>query len=263
MIQQAIILAGGRGTRLSEETTLRPKPLVEIVVAPILWHIMKIFYAQGVTDFVICLGYKGYLIKEFFANYSLHRSDVTFDFGSHEIHYHKNRAERWRVTLVDTGEETMTGGRLKRIKSYLSSNPFLMTYGDGVADIDLSHLIKSHYESDCRATVTAVTPPGRFGALTLDSDHRVSHFQEKPQGDHSLINGGFFVLDPSTLDLIKDDQTIWEREPLETLAREKQLNAYRHSGFWHPMDTMRDRLYLDDLWQKNKAPWKLWNEGSA
>lgn len=263
MIRQAVILAGGRGTRLSEETTLRPKPLVEIGGAPILWHIMKIFYAQGVTDFIICLGYKGYLIKEFFANYSLHRSDVTFDFATHAIHYHRNRAERWRVTLVDTGEETMTGGRLKRIKPHLTANPFLMTYGDGVADIHLEKLIDSHNRSGCRATVTAVTPPGRFGALTLDHNGRVANFQEKPQGDRSIINGGFFVLDPSTLDLIKDDQTIWEREPLETLAHTKDLNAYRHQGFWHPMDTMRDRLYLDDLWQKNKAPWKLWNEGEA
>ncbi len=260
MIRQAVILAGGRGTRLSEETTLRPKPLVEIGGAPILWHIMKLFYAQGVQDFTICLGYKGYLIKEFFANYRLHRSDVTFDFSSGDIQYHKNRAENWRVTLIDTGEDTMTGGRLKRIRPHLTNSHFYMTYGDGVADIDLEHLASSHRASGKLATVTAVTPPGRFGALTLDDRNMVSQFQEKPEGDHSFINGGFFVLSPEVLDLIKGDETVWEREPLETLAKSSNLNAYRHNGFWHPMDTMRDRIYLDELWHNGRAPWKLWNE---
>ena len=263
MIRQAVILAGGRGTRLTEETTLRPKPLVEVGGAPILWHIMKLFYAQGVKEFIICLGYKGYLIKEYFANYSLHRSDVTFDFSSGEIRYHKNRAETWRVTLVDTGEDTMTGGRLKRIRSHLSDMPFYMTYGDGLADINLEHLASSHRASGKIATVTAVTPPGRFGALTLDEQNQVAQFQEKPEGDHSFINGGFFVMNPTALDLVKGDDTIWEREPLETLSRTKNLNAYRHTGFWQPMDTMRDRLYLDDLWQSGNAPWKLWQENGA
>lgn len=263
MIRQAVILAGGRGTRLTEETTLRPKPLVEIGGAPILWHIMKLFYAQGVKEFIICLGYKGYLIKEYFANYSLHRSDVTFDFSSGEIRYHKNRAETWRVTLIDTGEDTMTGGRLKRIRSHLSDMPFYMTYGDGLADINLEHLASSHRASGKIATVTAVTPPGRFGALTLDEQNQVAQFQEKPEGDHSFINGGFFVLNPTALDLVKGDDTIWEREPLETLSRTKNLNAYRHTGFWQPMDTMRDRLYLDGLWQSGNAPWKLWQENGA
>ena len=260
MIKKAVILAGGRGTRLSEETVIRPKPLIEIGGAPILWHIMKIYYAQGVKDFVICLGYKGYLIKEFFANYRLHRSDVSFDFSTGEIHYHTNGAENWRVTLIDTGEDTMTGGRLKRVAPHLGPDPFFMTYGDGVADIDLHQLEAAHHTSKKAATVTAVTPPGRFGALTLDTNNSVRRFQEKPEGDGGLINGGFFILEPSTLSLIKDDQTIWEREPLGQLAAEGKLGAYKHAGFWHPMDTMRDRLYLDDLWNSGRAPWKLWAE---
>ena len=260
---KAVILAGGLGTRLAEETSVRPKPMVEIGGKPILWHIMKIYAAHGISDFIICLGYKGYFIKEFFANYRLHRSDVQFDFSTGETHYHTNGAENWRVTLIDTGEDTMTGGRLKRVAPHLGPEPFFMTYGDGVADINLHHLEATHHRSKKAATVTAVTPPGRFGALTIDSDHSVRRFQEKPEGDGGLINGGFFVLDPSTLALVKDDQTIWEREPLAQLAADGKLGAYRHSGFWHPMDTMRDRLYLDDLWHKNKAPWKLWNEGEA
>lgn len=263
MIKQAVILAGGRGTRLSEETVTRPKPLIEIGGAPILWHIMKIFYAQGVQEFIICLGYKGYLIKEFFANYRLHRSDVRFDFSTGETHYHTNGAENWRVTLIDTGEDTMTGGRLKRVKSHLGRDAFYMTYGDGVADIDLKTLEASHRLSGKMATVTAVTPPARFGALTIDSQNSVSRFQEKPEGDGGLINGGFFILEPSTLDLIKGDQTIWEREPLGQLAADGELGAYKHTGFWHPMDTMRDRLYLEELWTSGRAPWKLWTEASA
>lgn len=259
MIKQAVILAGGRGTRIAEESVARPKPLIEIGGAPILWHIMKLFHCQGVTSFIICLGYKGYMIKEFFSNYALHRSDVTIDFKTKKTHFHKDNTEDWRVTLVDTGEDTMTGGRLKRIATHLDPGPFFMTYGDGVADIDLGKLSDHHRNAQTRATVTAVAPPGRFGALTLDSRGRVSEFQEKPDAD-GPINGGFFVLEPDVLDLIQGDQTIWEREPLETLARHKHLSAYRHNGFWHPMDTIRDRIYLDDLWHSGKAPWKIWSD---
>lgn len=259
MIKQAVILAGGRGTRIAEESVARPKPLIEIGDAPILWHIMKLFHCQGVTSFIICLGYKGYMIKEFFSNYALHRSDVTFDFKGKSTLFHKDNTEDWRVTLIDTGEDTMTGGRLKRVRHHLDHGPFFMTYGDGVADINLSHLYNHHRNAKTMATVTAVTPPGRFGALTLDDNNFVKEFQEKPDTD-GTINGGFFVLHPEALEFVRDDQTIWEREPLETLAHRKQLSAFRHTGFWHPMDTIRDRIYLDELWKSGKAPWKIWND---
>ena len=256
---KAVILAGGLGTRLSEETTIKPKPLVEIGGIPILWHIMKVFHHHGIREFVICLGYKGYLIKEFFANYLLHRSDVTLDFGTNAVSYHNRRAEDWKVTLVDTGEATMTGGRLKRIGAFLEEDPFFMTYGDGLADIDIGALLAFHRAHGRQATVTAVTPPGRFGALELDSSDRVLGFREKPRGDGGLINGGFFVLSPKTIDLIDGDATVWEREPLERLSASGELDAFRHEGFWHPMDTLRDKSYLDELWRTNTAPWKIWS----
>ncbi len=258
MINTAVILAGGLGTRLSEETGLRPKPLVEIGGAPILWHIMKIYYHQGVKEFVICLGYKGYLIKEFFANYLLHRSDVTIDFADNTVSYHNRRAEDWKVTLVDTGEATMTGGRLKRIAPMLREHPFFMTYGDGLADINLKSLYDHHIASGRKATVTSVRPPGRFGALDLTDNNIVKGFIEKPSGDGGFINGGFFVLAPDVFDLIDGDTTVWEGKPLETLAKSNQLAAYRHDGFWQPMDTLRDKTQLDELWQSGHAPWKIW-----
>jgi len=258
MIDTAVILAGGFGTRLSEETSLRPKPLVEIGGAPILWHIMKIYYHQGVKNFVICLGYKGYLIKEFFANYLLHRSDVTFDFSGDTIHYHNRRAEDWKVTLVDTGDATMTGGRLKRIQPFVEKNPFHITYGDGLANIDLQSLVQHHTDTNRKATVTSVRPPGRFGALDLDAEGSVKGFVEKPSGDGGYINGGFFILSPDTLNDIDGDMTVWEGKPLETLAKSGQLAAYRHEGFWQPMDTLRDKVYLEELWQSGQAPWKNW-----
>jgi len=258
MIDTAVILAGGFGTRLSEETSLRPKPLVEIGGAPILWHIMKIYYHQGVKNFVICLGYKGYLIKEFFANYLLHRSDVTFDFSGDTFHYHNRRAEDWKVTLVDTGDATMTGGRLKRIQPFVEKNPFHMTYGDGLANIDLQSLVQHHTDTNRKATVTSVRPPGRFGALDLDAEGSVKGFVEKPSGDGGYINGGFFILSPDTLNDIDGDMTVWEGKPLETLAKSGQLAAYRHEGFWQPMDTLRDKVYLEELWQSGQAPWKNW-----
>lgn len=258
MITKAVILAGGYGTRLSEETGLRPKPLIDIGGAPILWHIMKIYHQQGIKEFVICLGYKGYLIKEYFANYLLHRSDVTLDFSDDSVTYHNRRAEDWKVTLIDTGEATMTGGRLKRVASLLGDGPFCMTYGDGLANIDLKALIAHHQKEGCKATVTSVRPPGRFGALDLTSANRVSGFTEKPRGDGGLINGGFFVLSPDIFELIDGDETVWEGKPLETLAQSGELSAYRHDGFWHPMDTLRDKTYLEELWRMGNAPWKLW-----
>ena len=258
MINTAVILAGGLGTRLSEETGLRPKPLVEIGGAPILWHIMKLFYHQGVKEFVICLGYKGYMIKEFFANYLLHRSDVTFDFSDNKVSYHNRRAEDWKVSLIDTGDTTMTGGRLKRVAPMLRDEPFFMTYGDGLADINLASLYGHHIASGRKATVTSVRPPGRFGALDLADDGGVKGFIEKPSGDGGFINGGFFVLTPGVFDLIDADATVWERKPLETLAKTNELSAYRHEGFWQPMDTLRDKTQLDELWQSGQAPWKIW-----
>ena len=254
---KAVILAGGLGTRIGEETSLRPKPMIEIGGKPILWHILKILSCYGITEFIICLGYKGYLIKEYFANYFLHMSDVTFDMANNKMEVHQNSAEPWRVTLVDTGENTMTGGRLKRVKDYLGNEPFCFTYGDGVSDIDISRLVAFHLEQRTLATVTAVQPPGRFGSLDL-SHQKVISFQEKPKGDGGWISGGFFILSPRVVDYIAGDQTVWEREPMETLAREGQLAAYLHRGFWYAMDTLRDKIHLENLWQSGKAPWKIW-----
>ena len=253
---KAVILAGGLGTRLSEETTLKPKPMVEIGGRPILWHILKIYSSHGINDFVICAGYKGYIIKEYFANYFLHMSDVTFDMVNNSMEVHQKNAEPWRVTIVDTGDETMTGGRIKRVAPYLDG-PFCCTYGDGVGDIDITASIEFHKKSGLLATLTGVQPPGRFGSFQLDGD-RVTSFIEKPLGDGSWINGGFFVLDPKVIDHIADDSTIWERTPLEKLAADGQLGIFRHHGFWRPMDTLRDKHELEDLWDKRKAPWKSW-----
>jgi glucose-1-phosphate cytidylyltransferase len=254
---KVVLLAGGLGTRLSEETSARPKPMVEIGGRPILWHIMKIYSSAGLNDFVVCLGYKGYHIKEYFANYFLHMADVTIDIGKNSVEIHNSRAESWRVTLVETGAETMTGGRLKRVASHLGDETFCMTYGDGVADIDIKALLEFHGSRGRDATVTAVRPPGRFGALDL-ADGDVRGFIEKPLGDGSWINGGFFVLSRKVIDRIAGDATIWEREPLEGLARDGQLSAFRHEGFWQPMDTLRDRIQLDEMWNNGEAPWKLW-----
>lgn len=251
---KAVILAGGLGTRISEETHLKPKPMVEIGGKPILWHIMKIYSFYDVNDFVICCGYKGYVIKEYFANYFLHMSDVTFDLTSNKVEVHQNNSEPWRITLVDTGESTMTGGRLKRVREYLGSEDFCFTYGDGVSDVDIGALIAQHKSLGLKATLTAVQPPGRFGALNLDGK-RITSFQEKPVGDGGWINGGFFVCSPSVIDLIDGDDTVWERAPLETLASQGQLGAYFHQGFWQPMDTLRDKIHLEDLWTSGKAAW--------
>ncbi len=256
---KAVILAGGLGTRISEETHLKPKPMIEIGGKPILWHIMKMYSAHGVNDFVICCGYKGYLIKEYFANYFLHMSDVTFDLAKNEMQVHQQKAEPWRVTLVDTGEESMTGGRLKRVASYLQQEEeFCFTYGDGVSSVDLTELIAFHRSHRKLATLTAAYPPGRFGALDINPDGAVNSFKEKPKGDGAMINGGFFVLSPKVIELIDDDKTIWERKPLELLADQGQLSAFTHEGFWQPMDTLRDKVYLEELWQSGKAPWKVW-----
>jgi glucose-1-phosphate cytidylyltransferase len=253
---KVVILAGGLGTRLSEETTIRPKPMVEIGPRPILWHIMKLYSHYGLNDFVICLGYKGYVIKEYFANYFLHNSDVTFDLATNALEVHQNQAEPWRVTLVDTGEATQTGGRVKRVARYLDG-PFMLTYGDGVADIDLRALLEHHRASGLLATVTGVQPPGRFGSLEIDGA-RATGFREKPVGDGGWINGGFFVLAPEVIDYVADDATVWEREPMERLARDGQLGVYLHRGFWQPMDTLRDRNQLSAMWTSGKAPWKVW-----
>jgi glucose-1-phosphate cytidylyltransferase len=255
---KAVILAGGLGTRLSEETELRPKPMIEIGGMPILWHIMKIYSAHGVQDFVICVGYKGYVIKEYFANYYLHSCDVTFDMSENRMEVHRSTAEPWRVTLVDTGQQTMTGGRLKRALSYVEGDDaFCLTYGDGLADIDVSASIEFHRRSGTLATVTAVQPPGRFGALEVDGD-RVLGFREKPLGDGGWINGGFFVLSPRVEDYLGGDDTVWENEPLTNLARDGQLVRYQHTGFWQAMDTLRDKRQLDELWNSGAAPWKAW-----
>lgn len=255
---KAVILAGGIGSRLSEETIVRPKPMVEIGGKPILWHIMKIFAAHGIDQFVICLGYKGYLIKEYFANYYLHTCDVSFDLASGDVEVHRSATEPWRVTLVDTGEETMTGGRLKRALPYVGEEDFCFTYGDGVANIDITALIDFHRQQDCIATVTAVQPPGRFGALDIEGD-RVRRFEEKPRGDHGATNGGFFVLKPSVGTYLEDDHSVWEQEPVRALAEDGELACYRHNGFWQPMDTLRDRNTLEDLWNSGLAPWRVWN----
>ncbi|HEX2105757.1 MAG TPA: glucose-1-phosphate cytidylyltransferase [Solirubrobacteraceae bacterium] len=254
---KAVILAGGLGSRLSEETTVRPKPMVEIGGKPILWHIMKIYAAHRIDDFIVCLGYKGYVIKEWFANYALHTSDVTFDLGTGEMHVHHSTTEPWRITLVETGEETMTGGRLKRVLPYVGDETFCFTYGDGVADIDITALVEHHRASGALATVTAVQPSGRFGALEISSD-RVSGFLEKPRGDGAWINGGFFVLEPGVGRYIDGDDSVWEREPLERLAAEGQLQPYLHRGFWHAMDTLRERQELEAMWASGNAPWCVW-----
>lgn len=253
---KAVILAGGLGTRLSEETILKPKPMVEIGDKPILWHIMKNYSAHGVQEFVICCGYKGYIIKEYFANYFLHTSDVTFDMQKNEMEVHVRNAEPWRVTLVDTGDETLTGGRLKRVKQYVKDEEaFCFTYGDGVSDVNITELIEFHKNHNKLATLTATQPPGRFGALDLDGN-KIKSFQEKPQGDGAWVNGGFFVLSPKVIDYIEGDNIMWERKPMEILAKEGQLQAFFHHGFWQPMDTLRDKVLLEELWQSGKAPWK-------
>jgi glucose-1-phosphate cytidylyltransferase len=256
---KTVILAGGLGTRLGEETSVRPKPMVEIGGMPILWHILKIYSAAGLNDFIICLGYKGYVIKEFFANYFLHTADVTIDLRENSMEVHRARSEPWRITMVETGADTMTGGRLKAVKDFLTpGEPFCFTYGDGVADIDVAKLVAFHKAHGRKATITAVAPPGRFGALELSEQSEVLRFKEKPAGDGGLINGGFFIADPSVVDLIAGPATVWEQEPLETLAATRELVAYHHSGFWQPMDTLRDKQHLEELWLKDKAPWKLW-----
>jgi glucose-1-phosphate cytidylyltransferase len=256
---KAVLLAGGLGTRISEETALRPKPMIEIGGKPILWHIMKMYSAHGIHDFIICCGYKGYVIKEYFANYFLHMSDVTFDMQQNKMEVHQRYAEPWRVTLVDTGDETMTGGRLKRVAQYLENEDvFCMTYGDGVSDVNITKLIDFHRTHGLKATLTATFPPGRFGALDIHADHKVTSFKEKPKGDGGMINAGFFVLSPKVIDLIDGDSTIWEREPLERLAESGQLKAFPHEGFWQCMDTLRDKTHLEELWASGKAPWKVW-----
>lgn len=255
-----VILAGGLGTRLSEETVSKPKPMVEIGGKPILWHIMKIYSHYNINEFIICCGYKGYLIKEYFANYFLHQSDVTFNMKDNEREVHEKRAEPWKITLVDTGDDSMTGGRLRRVKKYVENEEsFCFTYGDGVADIDISKLLAFHHSHGKDATLTATYPPGRFGALDIE-DGAVLKFQEKPRGDGALINGGFFVLSPNVIDRIGGDHSIWEQEPLKGLAEDNELMAYKHQGFWQPMDTLRDKKMLENLWDSNKAPWKLWKD---
>ena len=258
---KAVILAGGFGSRLSEETAVRPKPMVEIGGKPMLWHIMKIYSAHGIDDFVICLGYKGYLIKEYFANYALHTADVSFDLGAGTMEVHRSETEPWRVTLVDTGEQTMTGGRLKRVLPYVGDEDFCFTYGDGVADIDVSALVDFHRAQGRAATVTAVQPPGRFGALDVEGA-RVREFEEKPRGDGNWTNGGFFVLSPSVERYIDGDETVWEQQPMVALARAGELSCYRHEGFWQAMDTLRDRNHLDELWRSG-APWRTWEQRVA
>lgn len=256
---KVVILAGGYGTRISEESSIRPKPMVEIGNHPILWHIMKIYSAYGINDFIICCGYKSYMIKEYFANYFLHRADVTFDIKNNKMEVVQNMVEPWRVTLIDTGEKTMTGGRLRRIKNQLDDETFCMTYGDGVSDIRIDQLIEFHRSQKTLATLTAVQPPGRFGAFNLGHGiNLIPSFKEKPKGDGAWVNGGFFVLEPKVLDYIQDDSTVWEQQPMENLAKENNLSAFRHYGFWQPMDTLRDKNVLEELWQSGSAPWKVW-----
>jgi glucose-1-phosphate cytidylyltransferase len=257
---KCVILAGGMGTRLSEETETKPKPMVEIGGRPILWHIMKSYSAHGINDFIICLGYKGYLIKEYFQNYSLHMSDVTIDFRDNSVKVHQNSVEPWTVTLVDTGVDSMTGGRIGRVKKYVGDETFCLTYGDGVADLNITESIRFHKDHQKHATVTAVQPPGRFGSLSLDSSGtRIDSFYEKPRGDSGFINGGFFVLEPKIFDFIKGDETVWEQEPMKSLAQQQQLMAYKHGGFWYAMDTLRDKNHLEQLWDSGRAPWKVWS----
>jgi glucose-1-phosphate cytidylyltransferase len=255
---KTVILAGGLGTRISEETDTRPKPMVEIGGRPILWHIMKIYAHYGFSEFVICLGYKGYFIKEYFANYFLHQSDVTIDLLDNKLEIHKTTSENWKITLIDTGKDTMTGGRIKRIEPYINNEPFMLTYGDGISDVNIPKLIKAHKSSGKLATVTAVQPSGRFGALTINDGNEVESFYEKPKGDGIWISGGFFVCEPQIFSYIKGDGTIWEQEPLQNLAKENQLHAFKHTGFWKPMDTLKDKQDLNELWQKGNAEWKVW-----
>ncbi|MCP4424942.1 MAG: glucose-1-phosphate cytidylyltransferase [Chloroflexi bacterium] len=256
---KAVILAGGYGTRISEESSVRPKPMVEIGEKPILWHIMKIYTAYNIHDFIICCGYKGHVIKEYFANYFLYMSDVTFDIKQNKMEVHQNGAEPWRVTLVDTGLSTMTGGRVRRVRDYLDNETFCLTYGDGVGDVNINELIAFHHEQKAAATLTAVQPPGRFGAFNLPVEEtHILHFREKQPEDAAWINGGFFVLEPEAIDYIDDDKTVWEQEPMQRIAHDELLAAYRHTGFWHPMDTLRDKNVLEDLWSSGKAPWKVW-----
>ena len=255
---KAVIMAGGYGTRISEESAIRPKPMVEIGGKPVLWHIMKIYSFHGINEFVICCGYKGYMIKEYFSNYFLHMSDVTIDMQHNSMEVHQKYAEPWKVTLVDTGMETMTGGRIKRVAPYIGKEPFLMTYGDGVSDVNIPNLIEYHQRHGKAATVTATQPSGRFGVMSIGDGERVTSFQEKPAGDGSWINGGFFVLNPGVLDLLTDDRTVFEKEPIEHLAKHEQLMAFKHHGFWYAMDTLRDRNTLESLWQSGTAPWKVW-----
>ncbi len=254
---KAVILAGGLGTRISEETELKPKPMIEVGHKPLLWHVMKIYSAQGIDEFVVCLGYRGYVIKEYFANYYLHMGDVTFDLRDNSMEVHHSGAEPWRVTLIDTGDDTQTGGRLKRVLPYVEGEEFLFTYGDGVADIDVQALISFHRDQGTLATMTAVQPRGRWGSVDLDGD-RIRRYEEKPKGDGGWINGGFFVLSPAVGDYIAGDETVWEREPLQRLAGEDQLAAYRHQGFWHAVDTLRDKQLLQEEWDTGRPPWKLW-----
>lgn len=255
---KAVILVGGKGTRISEESVLRPKPMVEIGGRPILWHIMKYYSHHGINDFILCLGYKGYMVKEYFANYFLHMSDVTIDIGKNAMHVHRRYGEPWVVTLVDTGEETMTGGRLRRVAHHLDDEDFCFTYGDGLSNVSIHELLAFHARNDSLATLTAVQPPGRFGSIDIERNKIVA-FQEKPQGDGGWINGGYFVLSPKVIDYIEGDETIWERGPLEALARDGKLSAFLHRGFWLPMDTLRDKITLEDLWQSGAAPWKVWS----
>lgn len=256
---KAVILAGGQGTRLSEETSLRPKPMVEIGGRPILWHIMNIYGAHGITEFIVCCGYKGGMIKEYFYNYHLRSADVTFDLRENQMQVHNHRVDPWKVSLIDTGEETMTGGRLKRVRQYIGSETFCMTYGDGVSDVDLTGLIKFHRRQKTLATLTAVRPAGRFGVVALsDQDDIVRSFAEKQDGDSGYVNGGFFVLEPAVFDMIADDSVSWEHDPMARLSEMEQLSAWRHDGFWQPMDTLRDKLYLEKLWSSGQAPWKVW-----
>jgi glucose-1-phosphate cytidylyltransferase len=257
---KVVILAGGSGTRITEESAVRPKPMIEIGHRPILWHIMKIYTAHGLTDFIICCGYKGHIIKEYFANYFLRSADVTFDIKNNQLEVHQHCAEPWRVTLVNTGDDSMTGGRIKRIQSYIGGESFCLTYGDGVSDVNVRDLIAFHREKKTFATLTAVQLPGRFGVFALEKEQTtITSFAEKPSGDAAWINGGFFVLEPQIFDYIDGDETVWELEPMERLAREKQLSAFRHPGFWRPMDTLRDKIVLDEMWARNEAPWRVWD----
>jgi glucose-1-phosphate cytidylyltransferase len=255
---KVVILAGGFGTRLSEETDIKPKPMIEIGERPILWHIIKVYSYYGFNDFIICLGYKGYIIKEYFSNYFLHQSDVTIDVEKNSMEIHQSKTEPWKVTLVDTGLNTMTGGRIKRVQKYINDGTFMLTYGDGVGNINIRELLEFHKKHNKFVTITAVQPSGRFGALNLDKQDKVLAFQEKPKGDNAWINGGFFVLDPQIFDYIEGDETWWEREPMERLAKEGQMSAFLHRGFWHSMDTLRDKNHLEQLWQSGRAPWKIW-----